>query len=174
MISRARYGIDYLKRNLDNSMDDELLEQINRIFDVNFDMQDIQLTGNILEWLKNEYLTNKEDINEYIFFEPENNDGKLFVDFDQSSKEIKYCFTDGGIMPLSAHEYMQWNIGFGWDKKEFSSDPDWNKISATCKKNIKAIKKDAKLMSDIELKQFINDNYTKQINEMFVENNIKI
>ena len=77
-------------------------------------------------------------------------------------------------MPLSAHEYMQWNIGFGWDKKEFSSDPDWNKISATCKKNIKAIKKDAKLMSDIELKQFINDNYTKQINEMFVENNIKI
>ena len=39
---------------------------------------------------------------------------------------------------------------------------------------IKAINKDAKLMSDIELKQFINDDYTKQINEMFVENNIKI
>ena len=67
MISRARYGIDYLKRNLDNSMDDELLEQINRIFDVNFDMQDIQLTGNILEWLKNEYLTNKEDIMSIYF-----------------------------------------------------------------------------------------------------------
>ena len=174
MISRARYGIDYIKRNLDYSIDDELVEQINRMFDVNFDMKDVQLSDNIITWLENEYLTNQKDINEFIFFEPENNDGKLFVDCDQNSKKIKYCFTDGGNIPLSAQEYMKWNIGFGWDKKDFSDDPDWNKISATCKKNIKAIKNDAELMSDIELKQFINDDYTKYINEVFVENNIKI
>ena len=69
---------------------------------------------------------------------------------------------------------MQWNIGFNWDKKNFSDDSEWNKISTICKKNIKSINQDAELMSDIELKQFINDDYTKYINEVFVENNIKI
>jgi len=174
MISRARYGIDFIKNYLDSNMDFELIEKINRIFDVNFDMQDIQLSDNILEWLKDEYLTNKNDINDYIFFEPDNDDGKLFIDYDQNLGEIKYCFTDGGYIPLSAYEYMQWNVGFGWDTKDFSDDPDWDRISKVCKKNINSINKNTKLMSDIELENFINDDYTKQINEICFQQDIKI
>lgn len=174
MISRARYGIEYLKRNIEYSMHTELVERINRTFDVNYDMHDIQLSDNILENLKDEYLINKADINNFIFLEPINNDGKLFIDFDQNTNEIKYCFTDNELNILSAHEYMQWNIGVKWDKKDFSSHPDWNKIATICKKNIKSINNNAKIMSSIELKQFINDNYSKQINEVCLENNINI
>lgn len=54
MISRARYGIEYIKRNLDNYFHNDVIEKINRTFDVNYDMKDIQLSYNIIEDLKNE------------------------------------------------------------------------------------------------------------------------
>lgn len=174
MISRARYGIEYIKRNIEYSFRDDLIEKISRTFDVNYDMQDIQLSYNILEDFKDSYFYNKDDINQHIFLEQENNDGKLFVDCDQNSGKIKYCFTDSGLNILNPHEYMQWNIGIRWDKKDFNSDPEWNKVSSICKKNIKSINDNATLMSDIELKHFITDNYSKQINEVCVEKDIKI
>ena len=65
-------------------------------------------------------------------------------------------------------------IGIRWDKKDFNSDPEWNKISSICKKNIKSINDNATLMSDIELKHFITDNYSKQINDVCIEKDIKI
>ena len=174
MISRARYGIEYIKRNIEYSFRDDLIEKISRTFDVNYDMQDIQLSYNILEDFKDSYFYNKDDINQHMFLNQENNDGKLFVDCDQNSREIKYCFTDSELNILNPHEYMQWNIGIRWDKKDFNSDPEWNKISSICKKNIKSINDNATLMSDIELKHFITDNYSKQINEVCVEKDIKI
>lgn len=163
MISRARYGIDYIKRNMDFSFHRDLIEKISRNFDVNYDMKDVQLSVNILDELKEYYFYDKDDINRFIFLEQGNNDGKLFVDCDQKNNKIKYCFTDRELKPLSANEYMNWNIGTNWDKKEFSSDSDWDEIAKTCKKNIKALNKDAELMTDVELNKFINDDYTKQI-----------
>ena len=174
MISRARYGIEYIKRNIEYYFHNDLLEKISRTFDINYDMKDIQLSYDIFNDLKDCYLTDKNDINKFIFSEQANNDGKLFIDCDQKLNQIKYCFTDSELNHLSADEYMNWNIGFRWDTKDFSSDPDWDTISNLCKKNIKAINKNAKLMSDIELKKFINDDYTKQINEICVEQDIKI
>lgn len=174
MISRARYGIEYIKRNIEYYLHDDLLEKVSRTFDINYDMKDIQLSCNILNDLKDYYLMDKKDINDYIFSQQANNDGKLFIDCDQKTNQIKYCFTDSELNLLSADEYMNWNIGFRWDTKDFSSDPDWNEIAKLCKKNIKAINKDAKLMTGLELKQFINDDYTKQINEICIEKDIKI
>lgn len=69
---------------------------------------------------------------------------------------------------------MQWNIGVTWDKENFSADSDWKKIANTCKKNIKSINENTKIMTSVELKQFINDDYSKQIDEMYIENDIKI
>lgn len=174
MISRARYGIEYLKRNIDYSMHTDLIEKINRTFDVNYDMHDVQLSDDILKYLKEESFVDKDNTNNYIFLEQANNDGKLFVDCDQNTNEIKYCFTDDELNVLSAYEYMQWNIGIKWDKKDFNSDPDWNKIVSICKKNIKSLNNNAKMMSSIELKDFINDDYSKQINEICLESNISI
>ena len=174
MISRARYGIDYIERNIDCLTQTDVIEKINRTFDVNYDMRDIQLSDDILKYLKDYYVANKNEMNEYIFLDQENNDGKLFIDCDEKSKEIKYCFTDAELNALSATEYMKWNIGFRWDDKDFSYDPDWSKISNICKRNIGAIKKKAKLMSSSELKEFINDDYTKQINDIDLEQNFKI
>jgi len=171
MISRARYGIEYIKRNIDFSFDRELIEKISRNFDINYDMKDVQLSVNILDELKEYYFYDKDDINRFIFLEQGNNDGKLFVDFDQKTNKIKYCFTDRELKPLSADEYMNWNIGMKWEEKEFSSDKDWDKIAKICKKNIKAINKDAELMSDVELNKFINDDYTKQID---IKQDVKI
>ena len=53
MISRARYGIDYIKRN-ENRLDiNSVKEKINRIFDVNFDMKDIAITSDLIsEWIE--------------------------------------------------------------------------------------------------------------------------
>lgn len=175
MISRARYGIEYITRNLDFVMDNSLIEKINRTFDINYDMKDIQLTDDILVSLINQYhYIDNTDINNYIFNEPSNNDGKLFIDIDQKENKIKYCFTDCNLNILNAAEYMQWNIGFGWDKEDFSNDPNWIEIAKVCKDNINAINKDATLMTSIELKQFVTDDYSKQINNMYFEDTIKI
>ena len=53
MISRAKHGIEYIKTHLKYIDIDSTQEKINRIFDVNFDMQDILLTSDIIkEWLE--------------------------------------------------------------------------------------------------------------------------
>lgn len=159
MISRARYGIEYIKKQLEYIDLDSTKERINRIFDINFDMQDILLTSDIIkEWL--EEFQDYYDANEYIFNCIGNNDGKLFIDITKDG-EIKYCFTDYNMKILTPTKYMNWDIP-EWQNSKYLSEDEIE----ICKNNIKYLTKNAKLMTKEELEEFINYDYSKQINEL--------
>lgn len=162
MISRAKYGIEYIKKNIGYITLDSTKKKINRIFDVNFDMQDILLTSDIIkEWL--EEFSDYYDANEYIFNYVPNNDGKLFIDITKDG-EIKYCFTDYNMKILTPTKYMNWDFP-EWQKSKYLSEDE----IATCKNNIKYLIKNAKLMTKEELEEFINYDYSKQISELAKE-----
>ena len=159
MISRARHGIEYIKATLKYIADSSNQEKINRIFDVNFDMKDIMLTSDIIkEWI--EKFSSYYDAKEYIFECISNNNGKLFIDVTKNG-DIKFCFTDYDLNILTPTKYMNWDYA-GWqNSKELTKDE-----IETCKNNIKYINQNAKLMTKEELQEFINFDYSKQINDM--------
>lgn len=168
MISRARYGIEYIKDNLKYLDQKWVREKINRIFDVNFDMNDIQETDDILEEVRNGLWEDRKLANEYIFLEQDNNDGKLFIDCNQKNREIKFCFTDRKLNILSPNEYMIWNIGENWTSSNFFSDPEldenWKNVIPVCKENIEILNK-FEMMDAKELDSFIKADYSKQIGD---------
>lgn len=154
MISRARHGIEYIKDNLKYINQDSVQEKISKIFDVNFDMQSVVSSTDILQEVREQFWENKKLMNDYIFQCQDNNDGKLFIDCDQKSGEVKFCFTDYDLNILTPKEYMNWDGVKGWEK-EFPY----------CKENINYINENAKLMTDTELEEFMQYDYSKQIGE---------
>lgn len=157
MISRAKYGIEYInKQKPEHYSLDSVQEKINKIFDVNFDMFDVSISSDILQ----EYIIEKwykdTEVNEFIFNMQDNNDGKLFIDINENDK-VKYCFTDGNLNILSPTQYMNW--------KEYFDDLKDEKIEK-CNKNIRYINENAKLMTKEELQEFITCDYSKQIDEL--------
>ena len=159
MISRARYGIDYIKRNITYSIDDELIEQINRIFDVNFDMKDVQITCDIVnEYIEECDYKDESSFKEYVFTEQDNNDGKLFIDV--SDGYLKYCFLDYDCNTeniMDAAGYMAWNSE-NWEQSEYIDDEQ----KELCRDNIKVIGEIAELMSAEEVDDFINCIYEEE------------
>lgn len=167
MISRARHGIEYIKENLKYIYDKYTQEKINRIFDVNFDMKDILITSDIIqEWI--EQFSDSEFANDYIFENVHNNDGKLFIDV-QENGEIKYCLTDYNLKILSPTEYMDWDFE-NWENSEYLDKEDVE----ICKNNIKYIQENTKQMTEDELQEFIDYDYSQQINELAKKLNIEI
>lgn len=167
MISRAKHGIEYIKTHLEFIDIDSTQEKINRIFDVNFDMQDILLTSNIIEeWI--EEFQNNYKANEYIFEYIDNNDGKLFIDITKD-REVKYCFTDYYFEILTPTKYMNWDCP-EWRDSKYQTKEEIQ----TCKNNINYINKNAKLMTKKELQDFINFDYSKQICELAKKLRIKV
>lgn len=154
MISRARYGIEYIKEYLEYIDQDSVQKKINKIFDVNFDMQSVVISTDILQEVREQFFEDRKLMSDYIFQCQDNNDGKLFIDCDQKSGEIKYCFTDYDLNILTPTEYMNWDAEKGW-KKEYPY----------CKDNINYINENAKMMTDIELEEFMQYDYSKQIGE---------
>lgn len=153
MISRARYGIEYIYYHLKQGHDyyfkeNDYIEKIKRIFDVNFDLRDIAISGNLLKEFE-EYGGNK-DLHEFLFDGQDNNDGVLLIDIQNN--RVKYSFLDYECNTdniMSAKEYMDWDNQ--WLKEEFIP---WDKSGVcskedvkTCYKNIKMINKMATLMS---------------------------
>lgn len=162
MISRARYGIEYINRqNPDHYSIDSVQEKINKIFDVNFDMKDVAISSDILkEYIEEEWYKDY-GINEFIFNMQDNNDGKLFIDINENDK-VKYCFTDYNLKIFSPIQYMNWNKEDWRKHSEYFSTEDIE----TCKKNIEYIKKNAQLMTKEELQEFITFDYSEQINNL--------
>ena len=162
MISRARYGMEYIKDNAQYLASDTVKERISKIFDVNFDMKDVALSTDIIkEWI--EYTSKYyglEEINDYIFNAQDNNDGKLFIDVDKEGN-IKYCLTDYDMQILSPEKYMDWDFE-NWQNSEYLDKEDVE----ICKKNIEYITKNAKQMTEEELQEFMDYDYSKQIIEM--------
>ena len=161
MISRARYGIEYIKDSAEYLSSDSVKERINKIFDINFDMKDVALSTDILkEWI--EYSSKYYgllEINDYIFNAQDNNGWKLVIDVDERGN-VKYCFTDWDIeKTFSPEEYINWDYE-NWEKYL-----DGEEILA-CRDNMQYIEKNAKQMTMNELEEFINYDYSKQIIEM--------
>lgn len=165
MISRARYGIEYIKHYIDNEFDfvfsdKQYIKKISRIFDANFDMKDVALSSNIFDEFKEEKNYYKENnievsFNDFIFKHQDNNDGKLFVDIQDN--KIKYAFTDYDCEKvMNAEQYMIWDMEDWIEKlKEYESED----TIKTCQENMEEISKMAILMTKEELEEFINYNY---------------
>lgn len=169
MISRAKYGIEYIKENLRYINQNWIQDKVSKIFNVNFDMLDIQLSTDIIKEVRSEFWDNRSERNNYIFEQQDNNDGKLFIECNQNSNEIKFCFTDYDLNILSPDEYMEWDMGENWTSPNRYSDEkldkDWQEIIPICKANIESINANAKMMTMYELQEFIHDDYSKQIGE---------
>ena len=167
MISRARHGIEYILEYNTKLESDYTKEKINRMFEVNFDMKDIVISSDIIkEWI--EQFSDCYKANDYIFKLCDNNDGKLFIDVDKNG-EIKFCFTDYDLNILSPEEYMNWDYE-NWRTSEYLEKKD----VAICEENIKFINEKAKAMTKEELEEFINFDYSKQIEELAKNLNLEI
>lgn len=151
MISRARYGIEYLDsmRKYYTLWFRDNEEKIRRYFDVNFDFRDIVMHCNINEEF--ELYGDGHDFNEYVFQWQDNNDGKLLVDIDET--EIRYAFLDWSASETSfmdAKAYMDWDME-GWETSEYV-DAD------ICRENIKALG-EFKVMKKSEIHDFLTCQY---------------
>lgn len=159
MISRARYGIEYIDSVKDYSnwifLRDVNVEHLRRILDVNFDLKDYQISSKIIEEWKDVFPD--KPFNDVVFDWQDNNDGQLFIDFTKDGK-ISYAFRKTEDMacetPMSAAEYME------WDRRNWLDRESMTKAEkATCRRNIAAIDKMARLMTAEELKEFVHHDY---------------
>lgn len=159
MISRARYGIEYIKDNLiqyknyifNNSYE---MKRLGRIFDVNFDMKDVQISQDIIQEWKEQF--SDEEFNKVVFKEQDNNNGRLLVDILRDGT-IKYAFLDSECdieNIMSANQYMDWNYK-NWKKSKFIESEQ----KLLCINNIKAITEMAELMTKEEVEDFIQYEY---------------
>lgn len=170
MISRCRYALEYIKDcNITGYIDwyfsqGKYYEQFRRYLDVNFDMKDVVVSDNIIEDYKqygyecvNEVdMTLESRFNDYVFDGQDNNDGKLLIDISESG--VKYAFLREQANEtdlMGAEEYMEWDCGVRW-KKTGGFDIE------TCVKNIEEISKLACLMTEEEVKDFLNCEYVNE------------
>lgn len=167
MISRACYGIGYLKQYLDNKWFfsfryNPAIKKFSRIFDVNFDMHDVAISCDIIREY-NELFSN-EKFNDVVFDGQDNDDGQLLVDIvaNEKSGEYKllYAFREiGNEVPMNALEYMLWDSGDDWDSD--CSEYMTSEQQDVCKQNISEIHEMAELMSRDQIRDFITADYDK-------------
>lgn len=156
MISRARYGIEWLKKMYKYSF--EIERKLYRILDTNFDMIDCVISSDIIkEFVDDDWENEGYTLNNFMFYAQDNNDGKIFIDV-LSNGTIKYAFLDyDNKKIMSGTEYMKWNRGKGWkNPTEYFDQEDID----ICIKNIKEINKMAKKMKADEVKEFMEMDYS--------------
>lgn len=156
MISRARYGIEWLKDMYKYTF--EFSRKLYRILDTNFDMIDCVISSDIIkEFIDNDWGNDGYTLNSFLFYQQDNNDGKLFIDV-LSNGTIKYAFLDyDNKKIMSGTEYMKWDRGKDWkNPTEYFDQEDID----ICIKNIKEINKMAKKMTADEVKEFMEMDYS--------------
>lgn len=169
MISRAKYGIEWIQKNINYpytlKRNGYEFEKFRRIWDVNFDYKDIIISSDIFkDWeYDKQYF---ENFNKYCYLQQDNNDGKLFIAVDTNNQTIKFTFTDCDLNILSPDQYMDWDCE-GWRKKDFGYIDA--KEKQQCYKNIRDINSMAEQMSQEELLNFIE---TTSIEELW-DNDVK-
>lgn len=159
MVSRARAIIEWLLAHQEyyswffsSSQNVMMLE---RLCDVNFDMRDVTISGDIKKEIREQFVeeVEKEGLVTYLFGQ-DNNDGQLLIDFTED--KIKYAFipyyTEADKV-MSAAGYMEWNIGASWRTK---LDAD---VAEYTMKNIQYISNHARLMTPKEVAEFLACDY---------------
>lgn len=156
MISRARYGIEWLKKMYKYSF--EIERKLYRILNVNFDMIDYAISSDIIkEFVDDDWENSGYTLNNFMFYQQDNNDGKLFIDV-LSDGTIKYAFLNyDNKKIMSGTEYMRWDRGKDWkNPTEYFDQEDVD----ICIKNIKEINKMATKMTADEVKEFMEMDYS--------------
>lgn len=169
MISRAKGIIGWLEGNglyLDRNASNNI-EKLKRIMDVNFDYKDVVLGVDIIEEWK-EYGKDSE-FNGFVFFEQDNNDGKLLIDMhidwgeNEEKITFKYAFLtyEDNSPVMNGDEYMQWNEGDNepMECKAWRDNPYLKGEIKYTERNIKWIDKHAKLMTADEAARFMSYEY---------------
>lgn len=156
MISRARYGMEYLQSHLEYPFlfkDSSFIHKLIRIFDTNFDMKDVQISHDIFFEYEMDSLDGDYEFNQYVFRDQDNNDGQLLIDVADGI--IKYAFLDNTADAdriMSAQNYMDWDDDAFWHRHNENSDF----VGKTCRDNINAIAELATLMTKDEVENFIH------------------
>lgn len=162
MVSRARWTVEHIR---DNFMESQAnlyyfpyeVERLSRVIDTNFDKKDVLISTDCIdEWKRNGYGSNFRNA---VFFEQSNNDGRLFIDIQNDV--IKYAFVDRKFNKImTAEEYVAWNYADDWKEKyvEYGSitKEDVEQFEANCK----ALSEMAVLMTQDEVKAFVDYDYT--------------
>lgn len=170
MISRARYGIEHIKCDVDNGytfcfVEDYYINRYIRIFDTDFDRKDVTISTDIFkefeDWQKEDPAL---DFGQFCFIEQDNNDGKLLIDI--VGKTIKYAFLDDTTdltHIMTARQYMDWNTA-NWEFPDWENYLDDLSIRngqpvnwvSLCEDNIKEIESMAQLMTEQEVIEYLN------------------
>ena len=156
MISRIRHFIEYIQSMKDSLYSDggmhywydskETQNKLRRLLDVNFDMQDIVISHDIIQEF-NDY-SNAGSFNEYVFWGQDNNDGQCYL-IVHDDGTVKYCLTDYDLTDrLTPQEYM----------KDYN-DEDTEVLND----NMKYIVEHAQMMSNAEWAEFVNGDYSDLI-----------
>lgn len=165
MVSRARSIIEFLeskcKRKPFMFQGAENITRLNRFCDIDFDMRNMDISVDILEYCK----SNGNFDAESIFGQP-NNDGQLLIDVTDNG--IKYCFIEYYTepKPMNAEQYMKWNT-------ECEAFPDWHEPDKYTSKetidyterNIAFIDSVAGLMTEQEVREFLDRDYSLLLGE---------
>lgn len=168
MISRARWGIEWVKEFVDPAWKDrwpfdseDYIEKMRRVFDTDFDRKDVALSCDILKEWSEQF--SDEPFNDVVFNQQENNDGQLYVDIRDG--KIYYCFRDmHANRIMDAAEYMDWDCPYWSSESEHNPAFDRScylseeEIKA-CEANIRAIGEMAELMTMEQLDEFIHGDY---------------
>ena len=171
MISRAKYGIEWIKENVEYLDWKDKQIKLGRILDTNFNMIDVVLSSNIIKeyeehikWLKENDkhgidIDNTDGFRDYVFIGQDNNDGKLFIDVDVENKTVKFCLTDYDLNILSPKAYMDWDYE-DWEDSEYLP----KEARRICEDNIEYLET-IEQMTDEDLQDFINYDYWLDMNK---------
>lgn len=162
MISRIKHIVEYITSTFKEVGYDktgnfhfwyereETQLKIRRLLDVNFDMQDIVLSQDIIEEYRN--YGDGYKFNDYVFYDQDNNDGQAYL-YVMNDGTVKYAFTDYKRTEiLTPEQYMK-----GYAEHLQENDPDAWKL---CKENMKYIREHAQLMTNAEWAWFLDDDYS--------------
>lgn len=162
MISRARGIIEALTSEFLQFKfmwsQETYLTKLKRICDINWDMRDIVMSSDILEEVQKYW---DSDCN-YIFNQ-DNNDGQLLIDV--TSEGIKYCFISyDDTKPMNCKQYLIWDNRMSEDDSQIEENqflkPFDEETSKYILENINYINENAKLMTQEEVDDFLNEDYS--------------
>ena len=198
MISRLHSAIKFADSNISGWYGEyvvgkELTGKFKRYLAINFDMQDIVDTVDLIPHAVNDVMRGNATEKSDIFDQPEDH-GFIYIDitlsdpdkkFGESKAKIKYAFVDneyndkaGKNPPVrSVETFADHDMGND-ERKWYEPDPYWdergmlgykerflNEIVPTTKKNIEEINKSATLMTEDDRKNFVKfgRSFTKKI-----------
>lgn len=164
MISRARYIMEWLMGHQEYLILESQGNKLIKIMEVNFDMIDCVDSSDIIqEYINAQWKTNNIlDFKGIVFEEQDNNDGQLYIDVTDDG--IKYAFIDPYEIDheiMDAEKYMVWDYNeSNKSYKELKLDQD---ILASVENNSKWLKFHAELMTEKELGEFLEYDYSWQL-----------